>query len=739
MSITINTTPTEVALAGNKLLYEVASDNAITEEGTKAYWRFSFGENAPEDGQIFILSCDLFDVEFEFKTAPDESGNQLPIPAVPWVPATYSVIMQEAIAKNYYIAKYCDIKPVPNTASFDVVFRDYSDHDISHFQEVFYVTISDSQGVATTLNENFRIGVMVKNAQGVLGEDDKSPVMAIPTALLSGTLPDEIAVEFNIADYIRHRAQGDFSYPYAELFTQLVVWPLACLPYIALFYEKYGSVAEPTMLVYDSTRYAIPGGLDRTMLETIENDWFTDYLSAKKCLTWADDNRYVAINDIIRLYYCFKNDESVSLYVKYANNAEPLAYESEWFSVGDPVLCKTWSVVEAIIDPVKLLSTEQLNTAELFYVKLVDALGNDVSEMRTFNLVTQVPDQRLQFVFANSYEIAYDTLFAVGKAEFRIDLENYNVISINNNKLQSRSLRQDKISVNTGFLNFRALYYWQEFLQSSRRFLIRDGRRIPARVLSTDIFVSKNKEYNYALAFDIELDDRDEYRTSLPDASLFSDFFNSNGFSALSFGGGGDGGHIIINASNQAMGQRSKLKFTGDGVTVSDDSVNDTTVITISGGSGSGESMWEADGENNVRPINGKKVNVSHIDGLADVATSGDYTDLDNTPETTQTLTDAATITWDSVNGNIAFVTLGDNRIFDNISNPIVGRRYKLYVRQDANGSRLATFSAYYYFPGGIVPTLSASANAVDFFEFECTEAHLFAMVNFVPNIKAQP
>jgi hypothetical protein len=385
-----------------------------------------------------------------------------------------------------------------------------------------------------------------------------------------------------------------------------------------------------------------------------------------------------------------------------------------------------------------LLTAEQLSVANYYAVKLVDASGNDVSQTRRFNLFDSVPAQRLQFVFANSYEVAYDSLFATGKSEFNVEMESYESISINKNKAQSRSKRTERMSVNTGFINFRTLFFWQEFLQSQERWLIRDGRKIPVRVLSTVIYLFKNREYNYALGFEIEIDNADAFRSSLPDASLFSDFFNSNGYQSVVVSNSG-GGHIIINASNQAMGQRSKLKFTGDGVTVSDDSVNDTTVITISGGSGSGESMWEPDGENNVRPINGKKVNVSHIDGLADVATSADYTDLDNTPETTQTLTDAATITWDSVNGNIAFVTLGDNRIFDNISNPIVGRRYKLYVRQDANGSRLATFSAYYYFPGGIVPTLSASANAVDFFEFECTEAHLFTMVNFVPNIKAQP
>jgi hypothetical protein len=735
MAITINTTPTEVALAGNALPFNVTSNNALTSSGSRAKWTIGFGADAPEHGQYFILSSDLFELEFEFRSSPDNSGNQLPVPAVPWVPATYSAIMRAAMAKNYYLARYCDIIPVENSANFIIQFRDLADHDIAFDQPGGYITCSVTEGANTVLKPNFRIGVLVHSGNTVIGEDDKAPVLPSVAQLLANQ--SSVTLNFDIADYVRHLASGGFTYPIPELFTQLVVWPAAIVPFFVSFFEKYGSVPEPQALVSSSVCYALPGGIDRTMLETIENDWFTDYLSEKHFLTWADDERWIYDTDIIRLFFCLKNAGNVYLKMKYGYYGET-NFESEWLAAGDPVICTSWSIVEAIIDPARLLTAEQLSVANYYAVKLVDASGNDVSQTRRFNLFDSVPAQRLQFVFANSYEVAYDSLFATGKSEFNVEMESYESISINKNKAQSRSKRTERMSVNTGFINFRTLFFWQEFLQSQERWLIRDGRKIPVRVLSTVIYLFKNREYNYALGFEIEIDNADAFRSSLPDASLFSDFFNSNGYQSVVVSNSG-GGHIIINASNQAMGQRSKLKFTGDGVTVSDDSVNDTTVITISGGSGSGESMWEPDGENNVRPINGKKVNVSHIDGLADVATSADYTDLDNTPETTQTLTDAATITWDSVNGNIAFVTLGDNRIFDNISNPIVGRRYKLYVRQDANGSRLATFSAYYYFPGGIVPTLSASANAVDFFEFECTEAHLFTMVNFVPNIKAQP
>ena len=49
--------------------------------------------------------------------------------------------------------------------------------------------------------------------------------------------------------------------------------------------------------------------------------------------------------------------------------------------------------------------------------------------------------------------------------------------------------------------------------------------------------------------------------------------------------GSGSGGHTIIDETTP-LPQRSKLRFTGSGVTATDDSGNDTTVVTIPGGGG---------------------------------------------------------------------------------------------------------------------------------------------------------
>lgn len=96
-----------------------------------------------------------------------------------------------------------------------------------------------------------------------------------------------------------------------------------------------------------------------------------------------------------------------------------------------------------------------------------------------------------------------------------------------------------------------------------------------------------------------------------------------------------------------------------------------------------------------------------------------------------QTLTDAATITWDAVTQQNAKVTLGGSRTLGAISNPVAGMTYVLMVYQDATGSRTLNLSnSIYTFPGGTEPVLSTAANAVDMLVFYYDGTKMRGMAN---------
>jgi hypothetical protein len=55
--------------------------------------------------------------------------------------------------------------------------------------------------------------------------------------------------------------------------------------------------------------------------------------------------------------------------------------------------------------------------------------------------------------------------------------------------------------------------------------------------------------------------------------------------------GGGGGGHVIIDEAGNPMPQRENLQFTG-AVEVTDDIVNDKTVVEVTGGSGGNKNLY---------------------------------------------------------------------------------------------------------------------------------------------------
>ena len=75
----------------------------------------------------------------------------------------------------------------------------------------------------------------------------------------------------------------------------------------------------------------------------------------------------------------------------------------------------------------------------------------------------------------------------------------------------------------------------------------------------------------------------------------------------------------------------------------------------------------------------------------------------------------AITISWND--SNVQYVTMTGNCTFT-FSNPQSGAIYRLILKQDATGTRLATWPATVSWPGGTAPTLSTTAADLDIITF---------------------
>ena len=77
-------------------------------------------------------------------------------------------------------------------------------------------------------------------------------------------------------------------------------------------------------------------------------------------------------------------------------------------------------------------------------------------------------------------------------------------------------------------------------------------------------------------------------------------------------------------------------------------------------------------------------------------------------------LADGATITPDFAAANNFSVTLGGNRTLANPTNLTAGQNGTIVVTQDGTGSRTLAYGSNWKFPGGVAPSLTTTASAVD-------------------------
>lgn len=95
----------------------------------------------------------------------------------------------------------------------------------------------------------------------------------------------------------------------------------------------------------------------------------------------------------------------------------------------------------------------------------------------------------------------------------------------------------------------------------------------------------------------------------------------------------------------------------------------------------------------------------------------------------TATLTDAASISWNLNDAQVAKVTLAGNRTLSNPTNMVDGGTYILRVIQDATGSRTLAYDTAYKWSGG-APTLTTTANAIDIITFTSDGTYMYGIIN---------
>lgn len=108
---------------------------------------------------------------------------------------------------------------------------------------------------------------------------------------------------------------------------------------------------------------------------------------------------------------------------------------------------------------------------------------------------------------------------------------------------------------------------------------------------------------------------------------------------------------------------------------------------------------------------------------------TGEVTFQQNPHTGLSTLTDGATIAWNTLTAPVATVTLAGNRTLGAPTNLRAGATHVLFIKQGATGGRTLAFNAAFKFPGGTAPVLSTAANAVDVLSCVTDGTSMFAVL----------
>jgi hypothetical protein len=123
---------------------------------------------------------------------------------------------------------------------------------------------------------------------------------------------------------------------------------------------------------------------------------------------------------------------------------------------------------------------------------------------------------------------------------------------------------------------------------------------------------------------------------------------------------------------------------------------------------------------------------VPNVNVSSNIRMTGGLVDIAKANILSQTLTDAATITWDGSLGQIATVTLTANRAISNVTNLKVGT-YILHVVQGGTGNNTLQFNLGYRFTGNLQPQLTPNVGARDMFSFASDGSRLYGAM--IPDV----
>ena len=148
----------------------------------------------------------------------------------------------------------------------------------------------------------------------------------------------------------------------------------------------------------------------------------------------------------------------------------------------------------------------------------------------------------------------------------------------------------------------------------------------------------------------------------------------------------------------------------------------------ISGVENGGTSWFES--QTGIINVGTDPITFSPLSAVADTGVVGLYTAQQNFAR--QSLTDAASVSWNLNSQQVAYLLttagVGATRAIAAPTNMVNGGTYVLTIQESSAGTNAVTWNAVFKWPGGVAPTQSSTANAIDIYTFVSDGTNMYGV-----------
>lgn len=531
MSITIEKNPALVALVGNRIEFKLKTDNNITTPGSIYVLELTFHEVADVgDSLLFEWGGDI-SINFDFVAVPDDSGTQLPTtPAFvdDWVfDLAVAMNLNYFINRDFIVTSALDVLTFTARDKGTLYIIDYS----FEWAGTFPPSASSSGGANEVYRPFFKLGlqVLIESAGDYIKiAEDLLAVDADAEALFD--------IHKTFTDYI----ESEFKFPEAsdQLF---ILRENLNREYKIRYYEIFGSGIVPQILTESASFWAMNSGISHIQ-EAIYNRQDSSYWDKLTYdnwfLTWQPLSKKIDRYTTEKLYFLVQDGTAITklnqrVKIYYRNGTTT---SSPHVLKGEIVSPKNKGVYEMVctLNVLQLPGYDD-ETIEKYDVWIEDQNDDRISEIRTYELDYEYPENVREFIFRNSLG-GFDTLRCTGDFIDNLEYDRTDISKVlgedfteKNHQISAHSVSESKVyQANTGWKEAEDVSWIRDFLLSKEVFQIITRKLMPVVITSTKATQSIDRDDFYSISFEYRRAFKNEYFSKQILHADFNDDFNDD-------------------------------------------------------------------------------------------------------------------------------------------------------------------------------------------------------------------